>query len=287
MSRGRTLHQIAAVATLVAVAALCWVLIALARDGLEHWHWWLLWRHPREIQAGGGVGPEIVNTMTMVSLAECFSLPLGWCAAVWLSEYVRPSSTVRWLERLFIGLQSIPAIVVGLVAFQVIIGALHWPLSVGTGTVALAILNLPQVVVFSRQAMAGVPQSLREGSLALGATPFQTVWTMVLPASLASLVDQMGLSWARLAGEAALLIFTAGLNVGPHWGWFQPGETLAVHLWSVRTEGLMPDRASLAAETGILLIAMTALAIVAAKLLSNRITRRQRGPGRGRGGDRE
>ena len=213
----------------------------------------------------------------MVALAECFSVPLGLATAVWLSEFAPPSPILHRLERILIGFQSIPAIVVGLVAYQLLIGRMGWPLSVGTGTVALAALNVPQVVVFSRLAMGAVPESLREGSYALGATSLQTVWRMVLPASLASLVDQLGLSVARLVGETALLIFTAGINVGPRWGWFQPGETLAIHLWYVRTEGLMPDRASVSAQTGILLVALTTLAIVVGKVGAERIRAGQGG----------
>ena len=281
MKSGKHLQRLASLATLAAVVTLLWVIIALCREGLMHWHWWVLWRRPRELRAGGGLGPELINTLSMVALAECLSLPLGLATAIWLGDAKLPRRVRDGLDGFFISFQSIPAIVVGLVAFEVLVGYFHWPLSVATGTLALAVLNVPQVVVFSRQAMAAVPDAWREGSLALGATALETVWRMVLPASLLALVDQLGLSFARLAGESALLIFTAGLNVGPHWGWFQPGETLAVRLWQVRTEGLMPDRAALAAETGMVLLAITALALVGSKVWSLRLKAYQSGPGGG------
>jgi phosphate transport system permease protein len=277
MKQRRRLYHLATGMTVLALVLLCWVWMSLARDSLSHWHWWLLWRRPRELRAGGGIGPELVNTLSMVLLAEVFSIPLALGLAIWLHEFAPRAAWLSLVERILLGFQGIPTVIVGLLVFQVMIGWLAWPLSVGTGTIALSVFNLAQGVVMGRHAIEGVPEALREGSLALGATPMQTVWRMVLPASLGSLVDQLGLSWARLSGEAALLIFTAGVNVGPHWGWFEPGETLAVHLWYVRTEGLMPDRVSIAAGTGLVLVLLTAAAIIVAKVWANRIRRRQQG----------
>ncbi len=271
MRRGRRWYAVSYGITLVALAALFWVVCLLAKDGLAGWHWSLLTRFPRELGSGGGIGPELVNTVSMVILAEGLSVPPGMAVAVWLTDYAPMASWVRWLTRVLIAFQSIPAIVIGLIVYQTFVDRLGWPLSVGTGTIALAVLNLPAVAVLGATVLGEVPGRLREGSLALGATRIQTVWHIVLPDALPALVDQLGYSWARLAGETAALIFTAGINVGPRWGWFQPGETLAVHFWYVRTEGVMPDWRSVAAATGLVLVLITGAAVAGGKLWAARI----------------
>ncbi len=271
MKRGRRWYAVSAGITVVALAIVLWVLLLLAKDGLAGWHWSRLTRFPRELRSGGGIAPELVNTVSMVMLAECFSAPVGMAVAVWLTDYAPPAAWVGWLKRVLIGFQSIPAIVVGLIVYQTLVDGLGWPLSVGSGTIALAVLNLPAVAVLGATVLSEVPGRLREGSLALGATRIQTVWRLMLPAALPALIDQLGYSWARLAGETAALIFTAGINVGPRWGWFQPGETLAVHFWYVRTEGAMPDWRMVAAATGLVLVTITAGAVLGAKLWAARI----------------
>lgn len=257
--------------TLLVLGLLAWVVFSLTADGLAHWHWWILLRPPRELGVGGGIGPELVNTVVMVGTAEAASLVLGLGAAVWRTEVAKPGPAIHGYDRLVAATQSLPSIVIGLVVFQVLVQELGWPLSVGAGTVALALLNWPVAARSGQLAFQRVPADLRDASAALGATRMDTFWRLVLPMSLGELVDQAGTGWARLSGEAAALIFTAGINVAPHFGWFQPGETLAVHFWYLRMEGLMPDRAALAAQTGAVLLAMTVVVVLAGKWAARRI----------------
>lgn len=268
MSRGSRFHlaaQVLAWAGLLILGSALWDLLA---QGIPFFNAAFLVGPPSEVTAGGGIGPELVNTVLMVVIAEAISLPLGMAAAIWRVEYMTHPAIRRLFDLVTVGFQSLPTIVVALVVFDWVVFALHWPLSVGTGVIALSVLNWPLVVVFAREALEGVSDTLREGSLALGATRFQTLTRMILPAGRGALIDGLGLSVARMTGEAAALIYTAGVNVSVHWGWFQPGEGLAVHLWYVRTEGQMPDRAGVAAATGLVLLLLVLIAVVGSKWLA-------------------
>lgn len=270
--KGRVFTRgLSSLGTLLVVTVLAWVVFSLTVDGLAHWHWWVLVRPPRELLAGGGIGPEIENTVAMVGTAEGISLLLGLSAAVWRGEFAGAGPLGRLYDRLVLGMQSLPTIVAGLVVFQILIQALGWPLSVGSGAVTLALINWPVAARAGQLAFGRVPGGLRDASAALGASRTQTFWRLVVPMSLAELADQTGLAWARLSGEAAALVFTAGINVGPRFGWFEPGETLAVHFWYIRMEGLMPDRAALAAQTGVVLLAMTVIVVLAGKWVARQI----------------
>lgn len=247
------------------------VLAELVAQGVPHLNWHFLTAAPSEFQPRGGIGPELVNTVVMVLAAEALSWPLAWAAAIWRVEYAPRPTLVRVYDLLLMAFQSLPGIALALVLFSVLVIDWGWPLSVATGTVALAVLNWPVAAVLCQEAMARVPEAWREGSWALGATRFQTLTRIVIPAALPDLAAGLGLSLARLSGETAVLIFTAGVNVGPQWGWFEPGETLAVHLWYVRTEGLMPDRGAVAAATGTVLLALVALGVLGGRWLARRL----------------
>ncbi|MDA8193610.1 MAG: ABC transporter permease subunit [Thermaerobacter sp.] len=272
--RGLTLHRaalgLAGVTGLVYAA----MLASLLRDGWPLLSWRFLLGLPRELEAGGGVAPEILNTFSMVMMAMAVIAPLGLAVAVQRVEYGRDVWWTRELDRWSRVFLSVPGIVVGLVAYRVLVAELGWPVSILTGTVALAVLNWPFVAVSAGDALAGVPESLREGSLALGTTRWQTWLFAVLPEALPSLVNGLGLAAARMIGESAALIFTAGVNVSPHWGLAAPGETLAVHLWYIRTEGLMPDATGQAAATGIVLLGLVIALLWASQRLALWLERR-------------
>jgi phosphate transport system permease protein len=222
--------------------------------------WAFLVTPPRETAAGGGIGPELVNTVVMVGAALVASTPIGLAAAILRVEYLRAGRWAEMLETIAALLAALPSVVVGLAVFVFLVGALHWPFSRLTGAAALFVLNLPWVAQSAMAALGEVPDSLREASLALGATRFQTVMRVVLPWAWPALATGIGVGAARLLGESAALIFTAGVNAGGGGPW-APGATLAVHLWYVRTEGLMPDADHIAAATGVVLLALVAVGL--------------------------
>lgn len=233
--------------------------------GMLSWSFLLSW--PREVRAGGGIFPELVNTATMVGTALLVSVPLGLASAVLRVEYGKDTWFFREFDRFTQTFLSMPSVVIGLVVFQVFINSWGWPMSWATGTVALILLNWPFVVTHMREVLWLAPDSLREGSLALGATRLQTLVRVILPTSLPAMVDNLGLAMARLTGESAALVFTAGVNVSHHFSVLGPSETLAIHLWYLRTEGIMPDAAAQAAGTGLVLLGVVFLIL----LISRRV----------------
>lgn len=157
---------------------------------------------------GGGFGNAILGTLTMVGLATLFSGPLGILGAVFIAEYAPFStlaSVVRFVANLLTG---IPSIICGAFAFAMIV------LTTGhfsglAGGVALAVLMLPTILLTSELALLSVASSYRDAAYGLGATPFQTIWRVVLPEALPAIMRGMMLAVARAAGETAPILFTA------------------------------------------------------------------------------
>lgn len=226
--------------------------------GVLSWHF--LWNPPSET-APGGIGPELLNTLVMVGMASLISVPLGLAGAIFRVEYGGSPGFLKVFDRVRYTFLSLPTIVIGLLVYQWVVVGLGWPLSIRSGIVALVVMNWPFVVNIGIEALGGVPDADRETSMALGATRAQTLWRIVFPSALPALVAGLGVSTARLLGESAALIFTAGINVAVHWSWSTPGETLAVHLWYLRTESLAPHANAEAAGTGVVLLGLVALVL--------------------------
>lgn len=250
MRRGGVLHHLALLLALLALAVFLVILLSLLREGLPSLTWHFLVNGPH--MRAGGIGPEILNTGLMVGITLAVTAPLGLIVAVFQREYGRRST--QEIDRLRATLLSAPTIVAALVVYRVAVGWWHWPVSILTGCLALSVINWPFMVTVANQALGSVPDSYREASWALGATRFETVMRVVLPASLKAFIDGVGLAAARLAGESAALIVTAGVNISQHWSLWGPGETLAVHIWYIRTEGIGVSRDAEAAATGVTLM---------------------------------
>ncbi|MEW5761664.1 MAG: phosphate ABC transporter permease PstA [Bacillota bacterium] len=212
---------------------------------------------PRELGTGGGVGPQLFNSFYILALSLLFSLPVGVGAGIYLAEYARPSRLTRAIRLSTECLATVPSIVLGLFGMIVFVNLFGWGLCILAGAATLALLNLPVLVRVTEEALRAVPRSYREGSLALGATRWQTVRRVVIPAAAVGIVTGVTLVAGRALGEAAVLIFTAGMSVSrffPDPNPFAAGETLAVHLWYVNAEALVPDAARIAAGSAALLV---------------------------------
>lgn len=252
------------------------LLIQLVVTGWPVLSWPFIVSDTRQVTAGGGIGPALINTLYMVGLAMAVSVPIGLAAALLRVEYIRDRRVADAIESTAELLASLPSVVVGLGLFALLVGVLHWPFSRLTGTAALVAINIPWAAAAAMGVLKAVPDSLREGSLALGATRFQTVRRVVLPRSWPALVSGLGVGGARLLGESAALIFTAGVNAAPGQGWdlWSPGATLAVHLFYARTEGLMPDANGVAAATGVVLLVLLVLLLAVGHGLAAYFSRR-------------
>ncbi len=172
---------------------------------------------------GGGIGNALLGTAFMVGMAMAMTMPLGILAAIYICEYSthsRLARSVRFTSKILTG---IPSIIAGVFAFGVLVLTMG-RFSALAGSVALAVLALPTIILTTEQALLAVPASYREAAYALGATRFQTIRRTVLPEAMPTIITGIMLAVARAAGESAPLLFTALSNA--YWN-FSPFEQTA------------------------------------------------------------
>jgi len=186
---------------------------------------------PPPLRPGGGFGNAIVGTLLMVGIAALISIPFGVIAAIYLTEF-SSGKIARWVRFATNVLSGVPSIIAGVFAYGIVVLTLV-RLNLGSysaigGGFALAILMLPIIVKTTDEALQLVSQDLRQASVGLGATNFQTVVQVVLPAALPAIVTGSTLAIARAAGETAPLLFTALFSTFWPNGLFKPTASLAV-----------------------------------------------------------
>ncbi|NEX19516.1 phosphate ABC transporter permease PstA [Thiorhodococcus mannitoliphagus] len=162
---------------------------------------------PAGFELGGGIGPAIVGTLAMVGIACAISIPIGVLAAIYLG-FLNPSSKVartsRFLAKVLTGF---PSIMAGVFVYAIIVA--HWGYSAWAGGIALAVLMLRTVVLAAEEALAQVPQLMKDAAYGMGCTRSQVVWSVVLPTALPGILTGVILAIAGAAGESAPLLFTA------------------------------------------------------------------------------
>ncbi len=200
----------------LACLALLTLLFDVARDGAPALSLDFLTNFPsRFFPERSGIQSALVGTLCLMAITAVIVIPLGVATAIYLEEY---ADHTRWYNRLveinIQNLAAVPSVVYGILGLAFIV---RGPLSLGNvllaGGMTLALLVLPVVVIVSREAIRGVPSSIREGSLALGATQWQTIYRQVLPGSIAGIATGIILSLSRAIGETApLLVIGASAN---------------------------------------------------------------------------
>jgi phosphate transport system permease protein len=226
---------------------------------------------PSETRAGGGIGPEIFNTLYFAILSTSVTLPVGIGAAVYIARFAGSRPFVSTVRAALDTLASLPSIVYGLFGFLVFVVQMKAGYSLIAGAFVLALVNLPLMVGVAEEAIHAVPRELEDGSLALGATQVQTVLKVTLPYAWPGILSALVLSIGRVFAESAPLIMTAGTTISRATAYsldpFRGGETLAVHLWYVNSAGLSPDKADVSAGTAaVLVILVTLTNVLAARL---------------------
>jgi phosphate transport system permease protein len=179
----------------------------------------------------GGFANAIVGTFIMVGIAIVLAVPLGILGAIYINEYAptsRLSSAVRFVAKLLTG---IPSIICGVFAFAAVVMTMGC-FSAFAGGVALSILILPTILLTAEQALLGVPYAYREASFGLGATPFQTIFRIVLPDALPAIMTGVMLSVARAAGETAPVLFTALFSANWIQSLTEPTASLSVLIYN-------------------------------------------------------
>ncbi|MEC0332705.1 phosphate ABC transporter permease PstA [Paenibacillus sp. FSL R5-0527] len=235
--------------------------------GLGHISFDFLTSPPETIKAGGGIGPQLFNSLFLLVLTLIITIPLGLGAGIYMSEYAKPGKLTSFIRLIVEVLSSFPSIVVGLFGLLVIVNVFGFGFSLFSGALALTVFNLPLMVRITEQGMASVPQAQKEASLALGLSKWKTISSIMLPIAMPVILTGTILAAGRVFGEAAALLFTAGMS-SPRLdfgNWnplsptsplnpFRPAETLAVHIWKINSEGLAPDAPEIAAGASAVLI---------------------------------
>ena len=182
-------------------------------------------QHPEEVQAttvaysAGGVWPCIVGTALLVIGSMIFALAVGICSAIYLSEYSQNTKFIRLIRIAILNLAGVPSIVFGLFGFGLFVIFLHWNVSLLSGWFTLGLMILPAIITASEESLRAVPNGLREGSIALGATKWQTIRKNVLPYALPGILTSSILGISRVAGETAPIMFTAAYALRDEMPW--------------------------------------------------------------------
>jgi phosphate transport system permease protein len=171
------------------------------------------------VYAAGGIFPNIVGTVLLVAGSMVIALVLGVSAAIYLSEYARPGRFITLVRLAILNLAGVPSIVFGLFGFGLFVVFFDWNVSLLAGWFTLAFMVLPVIITASEEALKAVPRGLREGSLALGATKWQTIRRNVLPYALPGILTSSILGITRVAGETAPIMFTAAYVVRDKLPW--------------------------------------------------------------------
>ncbi len=216
--------------------------------------------------ARASIAPELYNTVYVLILSEIFLVPISLAAAIYLVEYAPQGPLVTIIHFAAETLSGIPSIVLGLFGVIAFVSFFHLGLSRLSGALTLLCLNLPVALRLFEQALVAVPRDLREGGLALGATKWRVIRTVVLPSALPGVVTGIILTAGRVIGETAALIFTMGVSNPPGGVFslnpFLPSDTLTIHLWYVKTQGAGSAGLSSAQATAIAAGSATLLIII-------------------------
>jgi phosphate transport system permease protein len=256
------------VAAFAVVCVLFLILGYLIWNGGKSLNWDFFTKLPKPVgEVGGGMANAIVGTLKLLFLAALFGLPVGLLAGVYLAEF--GGRTFSYFTRYTTDLlNGVPSIVIGIFAYSLtVLPMKHF--STLAGGVALGIMVIPITVRSTEEFLRAVPGTLREGAMALGASKWRTIATVVLPAASGGILTGMLLSLARVAGETAPLIFTAFSNRFWSPGWEQPTASLPVMIY---TYAIAPydDWHRQAWAAGLVLLALVLLANLGCRLALNR-----------------
>jgi len=269
------MFTISGICTLIAVAVLLFILGYLLWQGGHALNWNFFTKLPVPVgETGGGFANAILGSAKLLLLAALIGIPIGFLGGVYLAEFggTTTSFIVRYTTDL---LNGVPSIVIGIFAYAIVVVPMgHY--STFAGGIALGVMMIPVTVRSTEEFLRAVPNTLREGALALGATKWKSVATVVVPAALPGITTGILLALARVAGETAPLIFTAFGNAFWSPGWNQPTESLPYIIWKYAT-GPYEDWHQQAWAAGLVLLSLVLATNIAARFILRRQTQTSRG----------
>lgn len=239
------------------VLFICALLYLILQKGLPHLSWNFIMGLPSEMEEGGGIGPALFNSFYMLLISLIIAIPLGMAAGIYLAEFAPDNKLIGFVRVCVEGLASVPSIIFGLFGIALFVEMFQIGLTIIGGAISLAFLNLPVMTRVTEEAVRAVPKEMKQASFALGATHLQTIRRVLVPTAVSGIVTGICLVAGRAFGESAVIILTAGVTTsGEMWDFnlLSPGETLAVHLWYVQSEAIVPDAVSISDKSAAVLV---------------------------------
>jgi phosphate transport system permease protein len=272
---GALFHVMCLLATFVGIVVLGALLFDVVATGAGRLTWEFLNGFPSRFVERAGMKPAIVGTMWTLALTACVAFPLGVGTAIWLEEYAPASRLKSIVEANISNLAGVPSIVYGMLGLAVFVRYLAMDRSILAGALTLALLILPVIIIASQEAVKAVPNSIRLGAYALGATRWEAIRYHVLPLALPGILTGTILALSRAIGEAAPLIVVGALAFVP----FVPNSPLdpftvvpiQIFNWVSRPQAEFWE---LAAAASIVLLALLLSMNAAAILLRNKYSQR-------------
>ena len=207
---GAVMRGLMVLCAVITCALAAFLIIYVLAKGVPNLSWQLLSTKPSYLDDTIGILPDIISTVCMVLTTLAVVLPLGVCAAVYLTEYAANKKVVAVIEYAAETLSGIPSIIYGLVGQMFFCQFLGMKKSLIAGAMTLVIMNLPTIMRTTQESLKTVPQSYREGALGLGAGKWRTIRTVVLPGCMDGVLTGCILAVGRILGETAALLYTAG-----------------------------------------------------------------------------
>jgi len=265
---------------LLVVGILVLILWFLLTRGLSKaLSWEFLSQMPREAMTEGGILPAIVGTLALTAVAMAAALPLGVLSAIYLNEYAKEGWLKRIIRLATNNLAGVPSVVFGLFGMALFVKGLNFGTSILAGGLTLALVALPVIIRTSEEALKNVPKDYRQASLALGATRWQTIWNVVLPAAASGVLTGSILSVGRVAGETAPILFTAAAYFLPRLPNSLLDQVMALpyHLYVISTSGTQIAKSRpMAYGTAVVLLFIVLLMNLLAVFLRNRFRKKIR-----------
>ena len=247
-------------------------------QGFKAINWTFLTEPPVDAMTKGGIFPAIVGTLYLTLGAIIIAFPLGVISAIYLNEYAKEGKLVRAIRLGINNLAGVPSVVFGLFGLGIFVVFFGFGSSILSGSLTLSFLILPVIIGASEEALKAVPQTYREASFALGATKWQTIFKVVLPAALPGILTGSILGIGRAAGETAPIMFTAAAFYTPKLPGSVFDEVMALpyHIYVLATAGThIEETRPLQYGTALVLIALVLGINLVAIVIRTRMRRKQ------------
>lgn len=256
----------------VIVTILFIILAFIIIKGARVLNWDFITTPPTDGMKGGGIWPAIVGTFYLMVGSALFAFPLGIMSGIYMNEYASHGKIVKFIRMMTNNLAGIPSIVFGLFGMSLFVNFFGFGDSILAGSLTLGLLALPLVIRTTEEALKAIPNSFREGSLALGATKLLTIWHVILPMGMPNIITGLILALGRVSGETAPILFTCAAYFLPQLpeSVFDQCMALPYHLYVLATSGTdMDKQIPIAYGTALVLVIIILFVNLLANALRN------------------